>query len=281
MSTRADERATAFESFGLKIGVTADDPAVIARLHDLGPVGSRPCNPEDAECLIGVTTTDQGRFNVRFDVREGKVLEERDPTAYIAGDSDLDLAIEALDVHIQSYIALHAPDLIFVRAGVVGYRGYAILLPGGPISGKSTLVRALVDVGATAYSEDYAPLDQTGRVHPYVRSAQVETQRANGQPGAGAGDSARELEPLPVGAIVLTVYRPGAEWRPESVSHGQAVLALVEHAEPGSERPEETFRGITNALSGRPAALQSGRGEAAAVARVLLADVERARFEAA
>jgi hypothetical protein len=279
MSAQPDEHVVAFEAFGLKIGVRADDPSVIARLQGIGPAGSRPCDPEDVECMFGITTTDIGRYNVRFDIREGVVLTERDMTAYIAGDADLDLAIAALDVHVQSYIALHAPDQIFIRAGVVGYRGYAILVAGGPISGKSTLVQALVDAGATAYSEDYAPLDESGRVRPYFRTVVAGAERAERANGQAPVDDA-ELEPLPLGAIVLTAYRRGAEWQPKSLSRGEAVLAVMSHAEPGSERPAETFRGITNALRGDVVALQSDRGEAAAVAPLLLADVERALSQA-
>jgi hypothetical protein len=280
LSARVDQHAIAFEAFGLKIGVTADDPSVIARLQGLGPVGSRPCDPEDVECRIGVTTTDLGRFNVRFDVREGEVLAERDPTVYIAGDSDLDLAIESLDVHVQSYIALHAPDHIFIRAGVVAYRGHAILLPGGPVIGTSTLVRELVRTGATAYSEDYAPLDREGRVHPYFRPS-VPGVEQGAQPNRGGEAGLENPEPLPVSAVVLTTYMPGAEWEPRYLSRGEAILALMSHAEPGSERPEETFEVVTGSLADGLVAIQSDRGEAEAVAPLLLADVERAISEAA
>jgi hypothetical protein len=281
VSARVDEQAVAFEAFGLKIGVTADDPNVIARLQGLGPAGSRPCDPQDVECRIGVTTTALGRFNVRFDVREGEVLAERDPTVYIAGDSDLDLAIESLDVHVQSYIALHAPDHIFIRAGVVAYRGHAILLPGGPVSGTSTLVHELVRTGATAYSEDYAPLDREGRVHAYFRPSVPGVEQGT-QPQRPAGEACLESpEPLPVSAVVLTTYMPGAEWQPRYLSRGEAILSLMSHAEPGSERPEETFEVITRSLTDSLVTIQSERGEVAAVAPLLLSDVERALAEAA
>ena len=276
MGIPAEQQAIAFEAFGLKIGVTADDPQVIERLQGFGPAGSQPCDIADVECRIGVTTTEQKRFNVRFDVREGKVLAERDPTVFIAGDSDLDLAIDSLDVHVQSYIALHAPDHIFIRAGAVGYRGHAILLLGGPVSGRSTMVRELVNTGATAYSEDYAPLDREGRVHPYFRPTVPGTR----QPGIVAPDGA-SLDPLPVRAVVVTTYMPGAEWQPQHMSRGEAILALMSHAEPGSERPEETFEVITRSLPDGVVVIQSDRGEAAEVAPLLLSDVERALSEAA
>jgi hypothetical protein len=281
VTARTDEQAVAFEAFGLKIGVTADNPSVMARLQGLGPAGSRPCDPEAVECRIGLTTTEQGRFNVRFDVREGEVLEERDFTAYIAGDSDLDLAIASLDVHVQSYIALHAPEHIFIRAGVVAYRGHAILLPGGPVSGKSTLVHELVRAGAAAYSEDYAPLDRDGYVHPYFRPSVPGLEQIGQANGRGGEAGPESPEPLPVSAIVLTTYWPGAEWQPRQLSRGEAILALMSYAEPGSERPEETFEVITGSLAAGRVALQSDRGEASAVAPLLLADVERALSEAA
>jgi hypothetical protein len=86
---------------------------------------------------------------------------------------------------------------------------------------------------------------------------------------------------LPVSAVVLTTYMPGAEWQPRYLTRGEAILALMEHAEPGSERPEETFAGITRAVGQELVALQSERGEAEAVAPLLLSDVERALSDAA
>ena len=280
MSAPAKEPAIAFEAFSLKIGVTVDDPALLGRLQGLSPAGWRPCDIDDTECRFEITTTDQGRFNIRFRVREGKVLTERDPSAWVAGDADIDLAIDSLDAHVQSYIGLHAPDHIFIRGGVVGYRGHAILLLGGRVSGRSTLVRELVRTGATAYSEDFAPLDRDGRVHPYFRPS-VPGIRPGAEPDRVTGEGADELEPLPVNAVVVTTYMPGAEWQPRYLTRGDAILALMEHAEPGSERPQETFEGITRALREDLVAIQSERGEAEAVAPLLLSDVERALSEAA
>jgi hypothetical protein len=280
VNAQANEQALAFEAFGLKIGVTADNPAVIERLQGLAPAGSQACNIEDVECRFSITTTDLGRYNIRFDVREGKVLTPRDPSAWVAGDADVDLAIDSLDVHVQSYIALHAPDHIFIRAGVVAYRGHVILVLGGRVSGRSTLARELVRTGATGYSEDYAPLDREGLVHPYFRPA-VPGIRPGAEPDRISGAGSEPLDPLPIGGVVVTTYMPGSEWEPRYLTRGEAVLMLVEHAEPGSERGAETFEVITHAVGDDVVAIQSDRGEAEAVAPLVLSDVERARSEAA
>ena len=46
-------------------------------------------------------------------------------------------------------------------------RGEVVVLLGRNGAGKSTLVAALVAAGARYYSDEFAPLDATGRVHPY------------------------------------------------------------------------------------------------------------------
>jgi hypothetical protein len=282
-SPRQNLDGIAFEAFGVSVGVTSDDPRVLAGLRGLAPIPSKPCDLASARYCIGATFTEERRLDVRFTVRDGEVLKERDLSAGIAADADSELAIASIDAHVQSCIALNAPEHIFIRAGVVAYNGRAIVLPGGAVSGKSTLVRELVSAGAALYSEDYAPFDEHGLIHPYFRpsipgQALAET---NGYGTSSDPHSAEEMHPLPVSAIVLTTYWPGATWQPQRLSDGEAILALVSHAEAGSERPKETFNGITRAVASHPVVLQSDRGEAKAVAPLLLADVERALAEAA
>jgi len=76
---------------------------------------------------------------------------------------------EAFETDLQLYVAEMAPRRLFVHAGVVGWRGQAIIIPGRTFTGKTTLVAALVKAGATYYSDEYAVLDVRGRVHPYAR----------------------------------------------------------------------------------------------------------------
>ena len=56
------------------------------------------------------------------------------------------------------------------HAGVVGWRGRAIVIPGRSHAGKSTLVAELVRRGAVYYCDEFAVLHETGRVHPYRRT---------------------------------------------------------------------------------------------------------------
>ena len=108
-------------------------------------------------------------------------------------------------------------------------------MPGAALTGKSTLVAALIRAGATYYSDQFAVLDEQGRVHPYATPLALPAFPAPVRPPADHDGDQRGLageEPLPVGAIVLTSYRPGAEWRPRRLSRGEGALALMSQTVP-------------------------------------------------
>ena len=87
----------------------------------------------------------------------------------IAEASSLAEAGRALEEHAERVVAERAPDQLFVHAGVVGWDGRAIVIPGASFAGKTTLVQAWLEAGATYYSDEFAVLDREGRVHPFAR----------------------------------------------------------------------------------------------------------------
>jgi hypothetical protein len=186
----------------------------------------------------------------------------------------LDIGLDTLDSTMRVRIAYEARDRIFVHAGVVAYAGGALLIPGRSFSGKTTLVAALVEAGATYYSDEYAALDGDGNVHPYARPLSL--RDANGQqrnhPVQAFGGSAGE-GPLPVRCVLLTTYRAGAQWAPQTLSAREGVLALIGHAVPVRDRPDETLRAAGRAAEGA-AVLRGDRGDADALAPFLLAALE-------
>ena len=280
LTAQGNEQVIAFETFGVSIAVSAD-PSAASALHGLAPVPSQPCDPATVGHRMRIWGTEDGRFSVRYELRDGEVTGERDYSAWLAGDADLDLAIGSLDAHIQSCIGLHAPNHTFINAGVVAYRDEAILLPGGSLTGKRTLVAELVKLGCTRYSDDYAVLDEEGLVHPYLRPAlpkSLELGHMNGRSPEAATDA---LKPLSIGAIIQTIYWPGTEWNPSRLSQGEAVLALVSNAEAGSERPDKTFHTIMGSLASEPLALSGKRGEAEAMAAPMLARLDHELAEPA
>ena len=196
-------------------------------------------------------------------------------TERIARTHDLDTVYATLEDDLKLHVASASPSRVFVHAGVVGWRGGAIVLPGRSYAGKSVLVAALVRAGATYYSDEYAVLDERGRVHPFARALKLRTRRgaAVGQAPEEAPELAAGKRPLPVRLVVLTHYEPGASWRSERLSPGQAMLALMECTVPVRYRPEAALRAL-RAIVTRAPVMQGVRGEVEDAVEKLLSRVD-------
>ena len=99
---------------------------------------------------------------------------------------------------IDNTVAQRSRQMLFVHAGVVGWRGLAIVIPGRSHTGKSTLVAELVRRGAVYYSDEFAVLDDTGRVHPYRRPPVLRDETRQPQDLRLVRED-EPTEPLPIG----------------------------------------------------------------------------------
>ncbi len=184
---------------------------------------------------------------------------------------DLDVALKALDAQIRAHVALRAPRHIFIHAAVVGAYGRAIVIPGSSFSGKTTLALALLEAGATYYSDEFAVLDQDGLVHPYAKPLSI---RADGAPN-GSDHPAHTLGistggvRLSVGLIAVTCYRLNARWQPSEATPGAGALALLANAVAGRARPDQALATIIKAAA-HAQVLEGDRGEAGEAARAIL-----------
>ena len=260
----ANPHELAFEAFGVRIGLSTNDAAILERFREFMPPGSRPCELHTAKQRFELTKDSDGRYEMRF-------VGDEDP--WEVEYQDLELALGMIDTHMCGYIAVHALERIFVHAGVVAHNGHLIMLPGMSFAGKSTLVAALLRAGATYYSDDFAVLDENGRVHPYPKPISLRgknlTQTIHTAESLGGTSGA---EPRPPSLIVVTNYRPGADWRPRRLSAGEGVLALLSNTVPARERPAESLRALTAAVGGAKV-LESERGEADELVPLLLAEL--------
>jgi hypothetical protein len=183
---------------------------------------------------------------------------------------------ETLESHLQFVVAALAERWLFVHAGVVGWQGRAIVLPGLSYSGKSTLTAALLRAGATYYSDEFAVLDAEGRAHPFPRPLSLR-QGAEERPlrlsPEALGSSPGE-QPLPVGLVVLSEYREGARWRPRKLSPGQGLLALLANTVQARRLPEMALRTLRQVVAEAPA-FKGTRGEAEGAAGAILRAAER------
>ncbi len=170
---------------------------------------------------------------------------------------------------LRHHVALHSSDL-FVHAGGVAVNGRALLIPGRSHSGKSTLVAALLRMGAAYLSDEYAVIDERGTILPFPMALSI-------RDGAGV---ARIVDPEGLGASVITVptparlvvatsFRPGDRWDPRPVSRGEAMLHLLENTVAARSQSVMAMRRIRLACE-RVDGLAGPRGESEATARDLM-----------
>ena len=135
----------------------------------------------------------------------------------------------AATAHRSHYLAATLIEGLFVHAGVVRWRGMAIVIPGRSLTGKITPVLELVRLGAVYYSDEFAVLDDTGRVYPYRRSFVLRDQQT-GSSGALRLQWENVLaDPLPIGrAAVAPTSREAPGGRAFCATRGPCCLSSKE-----------------------------------------------------
>jgi hypothetical protein len=256
---------TCIEAHGVRLGLRTNAPEILDELASCLPPGWRPSPSPvvDEVFSVWVDTADAAARPSRVYVGSRRRARTRDRR----------LAFAVLESELRQSLATRSRQRTFVHAGVVGWKGRAVVVPGRSRSGKTTLVAELVRAGATYLSDEFAVLDARGRVHPFAKPLSIR--------GAGGCDlhvrrpSAEELggrsgrEPLPVGLVVLASHRPGAEWRPETLTAGQAVIEMLAHTVPARLRPAASLVALER-VAARATVVRGERGEAAELAPRLL-----------
>ena len=256
-------------SFGHSLGVRVSDASVFDRVLACLPPGWKPAARAKVDCMyslvVGSSKGKVKKFNILYRGAER-----------LARSHDLDSVLETLEEDLKLHVAAFAQGRVFLHAGAVGWRGRAIVLPGRTYAGKSTLVDALVRAGATYYSDEYAVLDERGRVHPFARPLKLRARRGEATAAAPQPPASVGSRPLPVGLVALTQYEPGKTWSSRALSPGEAILALMESAVPVRNRPEATLQALRAVVTRAPV-LKGVRGEVEeAVERLLGAETRGA-----
>jgi hypothetical protein len=253
-----------FECHGAIIGVRSSSRSVLGALRRVLPPDARisSARPIDSHYSI-VVRHDRARPNEPLYV----AYERR---RRIGAGRDVDAVVATLEGAVHLAVALHARTMLFVHAGVVGWRGGAIVIPGRTHTGKSSLVAALLRAGATYYSDEYALFDGAGRVHAFPKSLGIRDAGGTSRPvspvslGATTGDV-----PLPLHTVIATSYTARASWRPVAMSGGETVLALFDNTVAAQRRPADAIRTLSIAVTGARA-LRGVRGDAARIAERIL-----------
>ena len=218
--------------------------------------------PADAVLSVRLNHTAEG--DPLFEITEnGKVL---------GTETSLQAAKAVVESWAQLTVATLAQDLVFVHAGVVGWRNKAIVIPGRSMSGKTTLVLALVEAGADYYSDEYAIFDSEGRVHPYWRLPKLRGASGDKVASRLLGNvlSGPPPLPIPLGWVLVSRYEAGSSWQPRRLSRGETLLGLLDNTIPLRSRPEESVKTLARAMTNAQG-FEGLRGEAASFAQEALA----------
>lgn len=216
----------AIETYGVRVGFYFADPDLIEEFKAqldfyLPDPKRREIDYSRAQCRFGI-----GR-NRRFDYvfyRGRRKVSEAD---------NRDGMVKFFLSLVRVWIVERARGLVFVHAGVVAWKGAAIVIPARSFAGKTTLVAELVKLGAEYYSDEYAVIDAGGMVHPFVKPLSMR------EPGGDRTQSDVPVEyfggrtgrePVTIGLVLLTAFSAGAEWEPEPITPGMAVLDILPHA---------------------------------------------------
>lgn len=252
-----------YAAFGVSWEMRADDVSAYHLLLDRMPPSASPTSSKAMErsyafrSLPSKLTDGEVSFLLTADGRP--LVRSSEPT---------DIA-EAFEDDLKWLVAERSPRKVFLHAGVVGWRDRAILIPGGPHTGKSTLVRALVGCGATYFSDEYAVLEGN-MVQPFpARLSNWSVPGTSLSYWLDEHTSARVPKPVPVGLVLFAPHQSGAVFKPRLLSRGKSMLGMFKHAVAAQRQPERVLRALES-ITRKCNALEGARGDAHTAATYLL-----------
>ena len=236
----------------MQIGIDVIDPDLRDDAIERLPPGWREVHTSTPQRTYQLTVEVDAKLGLTIDGGEDRTFPLREQL------------LDFLEGDIQIFVAEFATPHLFIHAGVVAWNGSAILIPGRSFAGKSTLVTSLVKAGATYYSDEYAVLDEEGRVIPYPRRVSLRSG-PHGEAGrldlshlAPQGNA--EDHAIPVGLVALLRYDEEGGWDVWELDHLPAIMAMSEQTVAIQRRPADTFA-ILDKVARNARVIQGTRGD--------------------
>ena len=114
-----------FTSYGVRVGVRVDDRNMLREAIARMPPGSKPADFKVVDHLHSLMA---GGSKIGSNIRRLSLGYWN--ALRISRSRDSNETIEAFESHVQLTVAEHARRRVFVHAGIVGWNGRAILIPG-------------------------------------------------------------------------------------------------------------------------------------------------------
>jgi len=258
----------AFRSFGLSIGIRVNESSIPSDVLERLPPG---WTRQESPVVRHLLSLRLGGPGPRPGVRNYHLLYAG--PSQVVRTLDRMQALFDLENALAAHVSAFSRERIFVHAGVVAWRGRAVVLPGRSHAGKSTLVAELLKAGATYFSDEYALLDAQGFVHPYARRLALRKPERTVRIGADELGAPIGDGPMPIAMVVRTEYRPGARWQPKRLSPGMALMELASYTLPEATQSPEGQAALSQVAMTTPM-YKGPRGEAEVAAREILRALE-------
>lgn len=173
--------------------------------------------------------------------------------------------LKFFDSIIRVTVAEFAPDLVFIHAGAVAWKGKGIIIPADSFKGKSTLVKEFVNAGATYFSDDFALLNKDGLLLPFARDISMRTDDGSFRPfEISLNESMIDVgkSPIPVDAVVFTEYKERAKFAPVQLTYGECVLDMIRFSLSFQRSPNRTLETMNRMAAATRHRLRGTRGDA-------------------
>ena len=203
------------------------------------------------------------------------------PDGVCEAEGDEDTVVVAFVDRLHPLLSQNATTAMFIHAAVFAWGKGVVVVPGRSHSGKSSLAAEALRQGARYFSDEFAIVDDCGRVHPYARPLGLR------EPGGGRRFvSATELggtvatERARPALVVVTHYEAGHRWDPELAHGSRAALPLIDNTVRARSEPQRMIR-ITGQVAANATTLVGVRGDARETVALIRERAARATEEVA
>lgn len=249
------------DCYGEALDFRLDDKRLKQRLIEVLPVIGQVTEFKDSNNVLSLVTNQNVELNGLY-LNDDVAMEfER-----LDENNIEDLADKILIVLAK----ISLPRKFYLHAGAVVWNGFGVLIPGASYSGKTTLVKELIEAGAEYYSDDCIILENDGYMLPLPRPLAIRTDagrliKGAAEFGAKIGRTKAKLD-----VILFTGYEESAVWNPQQLSAGQTVLELLNnfyYKGSISDVPREIISSLTRITGQTKVILNGRRDEASEVVR--------------
>lgn len=191
------------------------------------------------------------------DIVKSYAVRLRDDGVELHDDSEIEMfeslaeALEELRGRIEFFISCRSRSKIFVHAGAVAIDGVGVVFPGMTYAGKTTIVRALGEKGALLYSDEFAVIDEGGRLHPFPRNLRVRTPDGRTQASVPHHQLGLKVgtDPVRIGLVVSIRYRKEGTWDVQPLTTAETMTELLVNTASAQDAPRQAMGNLARAVA--------------------------------